>query len=84
MRDRESWAEMPGVLFRLEIRYICLVWRIKGKIFLFLAAGERAISTTNRNFVGRMGHVESEVYLASPHVAAASAVTGYITDPNAL
>ena len=49
-----------------------------------LAAGEKAISTTNRNFVGRMGHVESEVYLASPHVAAASAVTGYITDPNAL
>lgn len=44
MRDRESWAEMPGVLFRLEIRYICLVWRIKGKIFLFLAAGERANS----------------------------------------
>lgn len=49
-----------------------------------LAAGERAISTTNRNFVGRMGHVESEVYLSSPAVAAASAITGYITDPASL
>ena len=46
-----------------------------------LAAGERAVSTTNRNFRGRMGHVDSEVYLASPYVAAASAVKGYIACP---
>ncbi len=46
-----------------------------------LAAGERAISTTNRNFVGRMGHTESEVYLASPYVAAASAIAGRIISP---
>ncbi len=46
-----------------------------------LAAGERAVATTNRNFVGRMGHVDSEVYLASPAVAAASAVMGRIASP---
>ena len=49
-----------------------------------LAAGERAISTTNRNFVGRMGHIDSEVDLSSPYIAAAGAVSGYITSPGEL
>ena len=49
-----------------------------------LAKGERAVATTNRNFVGRMGHPESEVYLASPAIAAASAVAGRIASPDEL
>ena len=49
-----------------------------------LAKGEKAVATTNRNFVGRMGHPESLVYLAGPAVAAATAVLGRIADPSAL
>ena len=49
-----------------------------------LAAGERCVATTNRNFIGRMGHTTSEIYLSCPAVAAASALTGYIANPEKL
>jgi 3-isopropylmalate/(R)-2-methylmalate dehydratase large subunit len=49
-----------------------------------LASGERCVATTNRNFVGRMGHVKSEIYLASPVVAAASAIAGYVCGPESI
>ncbi|MBO4352420.1 MAG: 3-isopropylmalate dehydratase large subunit [Eggerthellaceae bacterium] len=76
---REGLAEIfvnAGVAFSTPTCGPCL-----GGHMGVLAAGERAISTTNRNFVGRMGHVESEVYLASPAVAAASAIAGHIAVP---
>jgi 3-isopropylmalate/(R)-2-methylmalate dehydratase large subunit len=49
-----------------------------------LAEGEKCVATTNRNFVGRMGHVKSEIYLTSPAVAAASAIAGYICGPESI
>lgn len=74
---REGLAEIfinAGCVFSTPTCGPCL-----GGHMGILAAGERAVSTTNRNFVGRMGHVDSEVYLASPYVAAASAIEGKIT-----
>lgn len=79
---QRGWAEIfidAGAVFSMPTCGPCL-----GGHMGILAAGERAVSTTNRNFVGRMGDVESEVYLASPAVAAASAVMGKIADPHAL
>ena len=68
-----------GAIFTMPTCGPCL-----GGYMGILAAGERAIATTNRNFVGRMGDPTSEVYLASPAVAAASAVAGHIAQPSDL
>lgn len=79
---RQGWIELftlAGAAVSVSTCGPCL-----GGHMGVLAAGERAIATTNRNFVGRMGHPESEVYLAGPAVTAASAVTGRITSPEDL
>lgn len=76
---KRGWAEIfidAGCVFSTPTCGPCL-----GGHMGILAKGERAVSTTNRNFVGRMGHVESEVYLASPAIAAASAIAGKIAGP---
>ncbi len=77
---QEGWIEIfidAGAVVSTPTCGPCL-----GGYMGILASGERCISTTNRNFVGRMGHVDSEIYLASPAVAAASAISGYITKPD--
>jgi 3-isopropylmalate/(R)-2-methylmalate dehydratase large subunit len=76
---REGLAEIfveAGAVFSTPTCGPCL-----GGHMGILAAGEKALATTNRNFVGRMGHPESEVYLSNPAVAAASAVLGRIASP---
>ena len=79
---KRGWAEIfieAGAVLSTPTCGPCL-----GGHMGILAAGEKAVATTNRNFVGRMGHVESEIYLASPAVAAASAVAGKVAGPKEL